>query len=99
MPSRNPKQRGVQQATVQQVGKKKCCTPKLDDNLVSSRSESERLWKHVLFGTGTCIGMIEGYTALNLPGDPRAGLKKLRDRINTLITKHEAKHAPPSAPK
>jgi len=52
-------------------------------------SEALRLWNHVLFGTGTCVGMIEGYAALNMPGDPLAGIKHLRDRLSTVIHIYE----------
>lgn len=48
-------------------------------------SEALRLWNHVLFGTGTCVGMIEGYAALQMPGDPVAGITHLRDRLNAVI--------------
>lgn len=43
--------------------------------VLTSEAESTRLWKHVLFGTGTCAGMIVGYAKLGLPGDPRGGIK------------------------
>lgn len=54
-----------------------------------SHGQSLKLWNHVLFGTGTCIGMIEGYTDLDMPGNPLDGIKHLRDRLNQLIKKHE----------
>lgn len=41
----------------------------LDERLVKSETESQRLWNHVLFGTSTCIQMIHGYASLGLPGD------------------------------
>lgn len=44
-----------------------------------------RLWKHVLFGTATCISMIEGYAADEMPGDPIDGVKYLRDRLQKVI--------------
>lgn len=55
-------------------------------------SEALRLWNHILFGTGTCVGMIEGYTALNMPGDPLDGIKHLRDRLTTIINTHEERN-------
>ena len=51
-----------------------------------------RLWRHVLFGTGTCLSMIEGYTGLNMPGDVLADLYDLRKRLNSVISIHEAKN-------
>lgn len=55
-----------------------------------------RLWKHVLFGTGTCIDMIEGYMKGNLPGDPIDGVKHLRDRLTQIINTLEAKNDVPT---
>lgn len=57
---------------------------------ITSEGEGERLWKHVLFGTGTCVGMIEGYAALAMPGNPLEAIVSLRDRLNKLIHKYEA---------
>lgn len=45
--------------------------------VLTSAAESERLWRHVLFGTGTVAGMILGYAKQGLPGDPREGIKAL----------------------
>lgn len=52
---------------------------------VGPQDQGEKLWKHVLFGTGTCINMIEGYAKMQMPGDPLPGLKELRDRLNVII--------------
>jgi hypothetical protein len=49
------------------------------------------LWKHVLFGTGTCISMIEGYAKAKLTGNPLKGLLQLRDRLNRVIALYEEK--------
>jgi hypothetical protein len=62
--------------------------------LVTSAGESELLWKHVLYGTETCIWMIEGYVDLKLPGNPVDRLTKMRDRINRLIERYEPKREP-----
>lgn len=67
----------------------------LDPVLLTSCSESTRLWKHVTFGTGTCIGMVEGYAELGLPNPPTAEIRKLRDRLDKLIKTLEATHATP----
>lgn len=60
---------------------------------ITSESEGERLWHHVLFGTGTCVDMIEGYHAANMPGNPLERIKSLSGRlqavINTIETNNE----------
>lgn len=38
--------------------------------------------------------MMEGYTNLNMPGNPLEGLEALRDRITRLIQTHEANKKP-----
>jgi hypothetical protein len=55
---------------------------------ITSESESERLWKHVLYGTQTCIGMIEGYAELDLPGDPSGPIEAMRDRLDRLLERY-----------
>lgn len=45
--------------------------------VLTSPAESERLWKHVLFGAGTVAGMIHGYAKLGLPGEPREGIQAI----------------------
>jgi hypothetical protein len=60
---------------------------------ITTPGEGERLWKHVLFGTSTCISMIEGYAALDMPGNPQAALVALRDRIDKVLSKYEEPHA------
>lgn len=62
---------------------------------VTSESEGLRLWRHVLFGAGTCIGMIEGYQCLGMPGNPKDDLVVLRDRLHNIITKIEATNEDP----
>jgi len=66
---------------------------RLDPLVVGVPGESARLWSHVTFGTGTCIGMIEGYLALGMPGDPLPGVTALRDRLNKIIATIEAQNA------
>jgi len=61
----------------------------IDPRLISVDGEAERLWKHVLFGTGTCVGMLSGYTALELPGDPLPHLYSLAERLHEIIATHE----------
>jgi hypothetical protein len=60
---------------------------------ITTPGEGQRLWKHVLFGTSTCISMIEGYADLGMPGDPRNALIEMRDRLNQVISNIEATHA------
>ncbi len=59
---------------------------------ITSPGEGERLWKHVLFGTSTCVQMIEGYAALDMPGNPKEALVALRDRIQKVLLKYEEPH-------
>jgi molybdopterin biosynthesis enzyme len=60
---------------------------------ITSPGEGERLWKHVLFGTSTCVAMVEGYAALDMPGNPKEALVALRDRIQKVLLKYEEPHA------
>ena len=62
---------------------------KPEPKLLTSKGEAERLWKHVLFGTGTCVGMLCGYTDLEMPGNPLQQLYALRDQLNAIIEVHE----------
>ena len=62
----------------------------LDPRLVSVDGEADRLWKHVLFGTGTCVGMIEGYVNLEMPGNPLPHLHNLAGRLIAIIEMLEA---------
>src|SRR5688572_5371260 len=68
--------------------------PSYPESLFMLPPEDEyiRLWRHVLYGTGTCLGMIEGYTRLNMPGSVLEDLYKLRDQLNSIISVHEAKN-------
>lgn len=63
----------------------KVMAAKLSGDLITQAGESERLWKHVLFGTSTCIGMINGYADLGLPGDPRPRIQELIRQLQTAI--------------
>src|SRR5258708_28958960 len=70
-------------------------TPTMQSVLaITSPGEGERLWKHVLFGTSTCVSMIEGYSSLGMPGSPKDALVALRDRIQKVLSKYEEAHAP-----
>lgn len=60
---------------------------------ITTPGEGQRLWKHVLFGTSTCISMIEGYADLGMPGDPRSALIEMRDRLNKVISNLEETNA------
>lgn len=55
------------------------------EKLTLSEQQGIKLWSHVLFGTGTCVGMIEGYARMDMPGDPREAITELRDRLSQLL--------------
>ena len=61
-------------------------------------TDGVRLWKHVLFGTATCVSMIEGYAADEMPGDPLEGVKHLRNRLQKVIQLLEDRAHAPSDP-
>jgi len=65
---------------------------KLDEALLTRSGESAALWNHILFGTGTCVGMIEGYTRLGLPGNPAPQLRDLIARLEGVAALYESKH-------
>jgi hypothetical protein len=58
---------------------------------ISGESEGLRLWNHVLFGTGTCISMIEGYQASHMPGQPQNQIRQLIQRLQRVLQKFEEK--------
>lgn len=45
---------------------------------IAEGTEGTKLWHHLLFGTGTLIGMMDGYADAGLPGGPV-------DQVNQLI--------------
>lgn len=55
------------------------------EKLTLPEQQGVKLWSHVLFGTGTCVGMIEGYARQEMPGDPREGISELRDRLSDVL--------------
>lgn len=61
--------------------------------MLSSDSEGDRLWRHVAVGTGTCVGMIEQYAALGMPGYPVAAMREIRRRLDQVIQQQEANNA------
>ena len=65
---------------------------------ITSESEGNRLWKHVLFGTETCINMIEGYHTSNMPGQPLETIKRFSNRLNKIIKAIETKNEGPPSP-
>jgi hypothetical protein len=70
----------------------KLASARLDPQIVSMAGEGDRLWRHVCFGTGTCIGMLEGYAALNVPGDPLPQLYSLAARLAGVIQNIERRN-------
>jgi hypothetical protein len=65
----------------------------VDLQVITVVGEADRLWRHVLFGTGTCIGMLAGYAALSMPGNPLPELRALRQRIDEIIKSLERNNA------
>jgi hypothetical protein len=66
---------------------------RLDNDLLTRAGESDRLWNHVLFGTATCVGMIEGYVALGLPGNPQPQIVELIRRLSNVVKQLEDNNA------
>lgn len=71
MPRHNPRRarscRGCKDPEIvatKAIEKAIAATPKV---LVPAE-EGARMWRHVLFGTGTCIGMMHGYAEQGMPG-------------------------------
>lgn len=54
---------------------------------MTTETEADRLWKHVLVGTSTCISMIGQYQSLGMPNMPIEGVTQLRDALNTILEK------------
>ncbi len=52
---------------------------------VASEDEAQRIWNHVQTATALCIGAMEGYVQLKLPGVDRETIQALRDRLNALL--------------
>lgn len=75
------------------IAAEKLSSAKIEPRVISVEGEGQRLWNHVLFGTGTCIGMLRGYADLNMPGDPLPQLHELASRLSQVIKTLEGKHA------
>lgn len=58
---------------------------------VTSKSEGDRIWRHALYGTGTCIGMIEGYAQMGMPGDPLDTINEFVRRLVSVAAHIKAK--------
>jgi hypothetical protein len=52
---------------------------------ITLEGQGQRLWDHVLFGTGTCVGMIQGYANLGLPGDPCNQIEDLIGQLSAVL--------------
>lgn len=61
----------------------------IDPDLFAS-AMGEKLWQHVCVGTSTCLGMIESYAKLSMPGVNLARLKQMRNRLTNVIHQYEA---------
>lgn len=62
-------------------------------SVITSEGEGQKLWNHVLYGTGTCVGMMQGYFDLGMPGDPLPQIQHLIGMLTTLKDKIEKQHA------
>lgn len=69
----------------------KVTSASIDHKVITTKGEGQRLWNHVLFGTGTCIGMMQGYAALGMPGDPLPRLRELISMLSELQQQLETK--------
>lgn len=58
--------------------------------ILTTEGEGCRLWKHVVFGTNTCLSMLDGYADLGMPGDPVPELQLMVTKLKRIITKLEA---------
>ena len=92
MPPRNKAKCRFCPQTATAIALKPTPAPNAATLAITLPGEGERLWKHVLFGTSTCVAMIEGYAGLSMPGNPKAALVALRDRISTVLQKYEEPH-------
>lgn len=54
--------------------------------------QGQYLWSHVVFGTGTCISMIEGYAKHGMPGANANAIHALRDRLNGVLDALKGHH-------
>jgi hypothetical protein len=71
----------------------KTAAKKLSQSIVTSEGEGQKLWNHVLYGTGTCVGMMQGYFSLGMPGDPLPQLQQLIESLTALKDQIEKQHA------
>lgn len=53
--------------------------------------EGAKLWRHVLFGTGTCIGMMHGYAESGMPGVNVEQLQVLIVSLDKIIKRVQAR--------
>ena len=65
----------------------------IDRNVITTEGEGQKLWNHVLFGTGTCIGMMQGYANLGMPGDPLPQLRDMNSMLTEIIKQVEKQNA------
>jgi hypothetical protein len=91
MARRNRRCRGCPPDAPAVVKPAQVVTKTLDPALITREGESERLWHHVLFGTATCVGMIEGYADKGLPGNPVPQIAELIRRL-AVVAQHYEKH-------
>jgi len=57
----------------------------IDPQILTTDGEGCRLWRHVIFGTHTCLSMLAGYAKLGMPGDPVPELRLMVAKLNRII--------------
>ena len=68
-----------------------CDTPRIEPRLtpvlsITGDGEADRLWKHAMVGTSTCIGLVEQYAALGMPHLPANQIAAFRNRLDQVLT-------------
>ncbi len=60
--------------------------------------EYEKLWRHALVGTSSCIGLLEGYSEIGMPGVPVEALKDFAERLLQIVEREEnGRQTPPTS--
>lgn len=67
-----------------------CDAPRIEPRLepvlaITGDSEADRLWKHAMVGTGTCVGLIEQYVSVGMPRPPLNHIAGLHDRLGKVL--------------
>lgn len=51
--------------------------------------EYEKLWRHGLVGTSSCVGLLEGYSDIGMPMVPVKQIRELAERLLRIVEKEE----------